>query len=164
MKKTKNIIIGVLVILVIIFGLLWYRSENENSDSIIDKTLKCAQLYEIKKGKYWGDEIGQSKYLFNKDLNTCLALNIYYNPQTKDYFAMVMDMSIDKSILYYDSEQKGFYVEGGKRIDCKYSYNYLKYLKNGKEVRDYGCEKYNLMDKMFDRVRDFGFEVFDAAL
>ena len=160
----KNLVIGILVILVVVFGFLWYKSENKSAVSAVDETLKCAQLYELKKGKYWGDEIGQSKYIFNKDLNTCLALNIYNNFQTKDYFAMVMDMSNDKSLLYYSDKQKGFYVEGDQRIDCKNSYVYFEYLKNGKEIKDYGCEKYGLMDRMFEQVRAFGFEVFDATL
>jgi hypothetical protein len=159
MNISKNLIIGVLAMLVVVFGVLWYRGENKSATSIVDDTLKCAQLYDLKKGTYWRDEIGQSKYIFNKDLNTCLALNIFHNSQTKDYFAMVMDMSTDKSLLSYSDRQKGFYVDGDQRIDCKISYVYFEYLKNGKTVKDYGCEKYGLMDKMFDQVRAFGFEV-----
>jgi hypothetical protein len=163
-RINKNLVIGVLLILLIIFGLFWYKNTNKKVVSVVDQTLKCAQLYELKKDKYWGDEIGQSKYIFNRNLNTCLALNIYNNSETKDYFAMVMDMSNDKFLLYYSDTRKGFYVEGDQRIDCKNSYIYFEYLKNGKEVKDYGCEKYSLMDRMFEQIRAFGFEVFDATL
>ena len=163
-KSNKNFIIVFLLILVIVFGLLLYKSENKNSVSIIDETLNCARLYELKKSKYWGDEIGQSKYIFNKDMNTCLALNIYNNFRTKDYFAMVMDMTNDKTFLYYSDKQKGFYVEGDQRVDCKNSYVYFEYIKMGKEVKDYGCEKYALMDRMFEQVRAFGFEVSGTSL
>ncbi len=148
----------------LVFGFLWLKSEKLNTASVVDETLKCAQLYELKKGKYWGDEIGQSKYIFNKDLSTCLALNIYNNFQTEDYFAMVMDMSNDKSLLYYSYDPKGFYIEGDQLIHCKNAYMYFEYLKNGKEVNEYGCEKSGLMYKMFEQVKSFGFEIFGDTL
>lgn len=163
MKKiNKNLIIGALFILVVVFGFIWYIGENK---SVIDESLKCTQLYELKKAKYWNNEIGQSKSIFNKDLNTCLALNIYNNPISKKYFGMVMDMSNDKTLLYYSSTPNGFYFEGesgNKKITCEYSYDYLEYLKSGEEVKEYGCEKTDLLDKMFTQIRGFGFEVFDG--
>ncbi|TSC66121.1 MAG: hypothetical protein G01um101477_209 [Candidatus Doudnabacteria bacterium Gr01-1014_77] len=160
-RINKNFIIAVLAILILIIGFFWYKGTNK---SIVDKTLQCAQLYELKKVKYWGNEIGQNKSVFNKTLNACLALNIYNDFQTKDYFAMIIDMSNDKTILSFSAQQKGFYFNNSQRIDCKNSYIYFKYLKNGEEIKDYGCEKYDLMDKMFEQVRDFGFEVFGASL
>jgi hypothetical protein len=152
----KNFIIGILVISIAVLGLLWYRSDNR---STVDDTLKCAQLYELKKDRYWNNEIGNSKYIFNKKLNTCLALNIYNDFETKNYFAMIMDMSDDKIILYYTDKQKGFYVKEDGSADCKNSYVSFEYLKNEKEIKDSGCDKYVLMDEMFEQVRELGFEI-----
>lgn len=160
-KINKNFIITILAISVVVFSFLWYRGENKN---VVDETLKCTQLYELKKAKYWGDKIGQSKSIFNKNLNTCLALNIYNDPITKKYFGMVIDTANDKTILYYDYEPKGFYIEGDKRILCENSYMYFEYLKNKNKIKDYGCEKSDLMYKMFEQVRAFGFEVFGDTL
>jgi hypothetical protein len=128
----------------------------------VETALKCTQLYELKKVKYWHDEIGQSSPIYNKNLNTCLALNIYNDFETKDYFAMIIDMSNDETLLYYSAKPQGFYVEGDQIINCEYEYDYLEYLKNGKETKEYGCEKWELFDKMFEEVRNFGFKIFDG--
>ena len=33
---------------------------------------------------------------------------------------------------------------------------------NGKEVEEYGCDKFGLLDKMFEIIRSYGFEVFSG--
>lgn len=157
----KNLIIGILIVLVIIFGALWYMEKNKIS---VNEALTCTQLYELKKVIYWKDEIGQSSSIFNKDLNTCLAVNLYNNTLNEHYFGMVIDMSNDKTLLYYSSTPKGYYFEGensDKKITCDSSYDYLEYLENGVEKKEYGCEKYEVFEKMFMLIKSFGFEIFD---
>ncbi len=163
-KLYKNIIIAILGILLVVFASLWYISEKESTENFVDKTLKCTQLYELKKDKYWENEIGQSKSIFSKALGTCLALNIYNNSYTKNYYAMVIDMSNDKTLLYYSDKRNGFYYEGDQKVSCENSYIYFEYIQSGKTIKNYGCEKFGLMDDMFKEIRAFGFDVFDASL
>ena len=141
-----------------------------NTD-IVGNTLKCNELYELKKSKYWGDEIGQSKAVYNQNLNACLALNIFNNFNTKEYFATIMDMSDDSTLLHYSSTPKGFYFEGDKKIICQENYIYFEFVQNEKIVKEYGCDldkngqltnKLGLFDNMFEQVRSFGFKVFDG--
>ena len=89
------------------------------SKDTISNTLKCNELYEFKKTKYWGNEIGQSKTIYNEDLNTCLALNIYNNFDTEEYFAMIMDMSDDSILMYYSSDPQGLFFDDDQKIKCK---------------------------------------------
>lgn len=132
---------------------------------IPDKILKCNQLYELKKVKYWGIEIGQNSAIYSQNLNTCLALNIYNNFETKKYTGMVIDMANDKTLLYYSSTPNGVYYEGensNKKITCNDTYDYLSFTKDNQEVKDFGCEKYKLLDEMFAQIRSFGFTVFSG--
>ena len=138
------------------------------SKDTISNTLKCNELYELKKTKYWGNEIGQSKTIYNEDLNTCLALNIYNNFDTEEYFAMIIDMSDDSILMHYSSTPQGLYFEGDQKIKCKENYIYFEFVQNGKTVKEYGCDlddegqltdKFGLFDKMFEKVRDFDFKV-----
>lgn len=125
----------------------------------VGAAIQCAQLYELKKQRYWGDEVGNNKYMFSSALNTCLALNIYNNFQTKSYFAMVIDMSTDKTLLYYSDDPKGVLADGEKVITCDKRAIHLSYTLNGREVKESGCERFDLMDKMFERVKALGFEL-----
>ena len=130
-----------------------------NDTSRVDATLKCAQLYEVKKEKYWRDEIGQNKYIFSAELNTCLALNIYNNFDTGSYFAMVIDMVSDKTLLFYTDVPQGTLVDGDSVTTCEKRAVSLEYQRTGKEISDSGCDKFTLMNEMFTQVRAFGFDV-----
>jgi len=159
MKNQKDYLIGALVALLILTSFLLIKERGRDN---IAQSLNCAQLYELKKQRYWRDEIGQSKSVFSEELDTCLALNIYSDPISKNYFAMVIDTTNDETLLYYSDKQKGFYFEEEKRIDCPQSYVFLESQRKGTEMKDYGCERYELMDKMFDEVEAFGFKVFQG--
>jgi len=132
---------------------------------VVGNTLKCAQLYEMKKTKYWGREIGQSRSLYSERLNTCLALNVYSDVEAQEgkYFMSVIDMSDDKDLLNYSETVKGFYFQDDRRINCAITYNHLKYQKeNGEQFLEYGCDKLKLMDESFAQIRRLGFKVFDG--
>jgi hypothetical protein len=78
---------------------------------------------------------------------------------------MVIDMANDKTLLYHSSTPKGFYFEGengDKKVTCEFTYDYLEFLKEGKKIKESGCEKFGLLDKMFDQIRAFGFTVFSG--
>lgn len=128
-------------------------------DNAIEATLQCAQLYELKKERYWGRNIGNNKYLFSRDLNTCLALNIHNDSDAGRYFAMVLDMVTDKSLLYLSNEREGELADGDKVTKCPERAMYLSYFVDGTEVKEFGCDRHDLMDKMFERVKAFGFEL-----
>ena len=146
---------------IVYYFVIFLPNSNQSTDAI-SNTLKCNELYELKKSKYWGNEIGQSKYIFNNNLNTCLAYNIYNDFDKNEYFAMIMDMTNDKTLLYYNETDEGEYFEDDKKVKCEITYNYLEYDDNSKKVTKYGCEKYSLMDEMFEKIRSYGFVVFDG--
>jgi hypothetical protein len=178
MKINEAVKISIIAtILIVALSIPYYfviflpRTNTANNTDVIGNILKCNELYELKKIGYWDDEIGQSKTIYNEDLDTCLALNIYNNFQTDEYFAMIMDMSDDSIIMYYSSTPQGFYVEGDERITCKENYIYFKFVQNGKTVKEYGCDtdeegiiadQFGLFDKMLEKVRSFGFKIFDG--
>lgn len=178
MKTNEAVKISIIAaILIVALSVAYYfviflpkNSTSTNNDTV-GNTLKCNELYELKKSKYWGDEIGQSKAVYNSKLDTCLALNMYNDFDTKKYFAMVMDMSDDSTLMYYSSDPQGLYFEGDQKITCEENYIYFEFVQNGKEVKEYGCDtdeegmltdKFGLFDKMIEKVRDFDFKVFDG--
>lgn len=177
MKTNEAVKISLIAaILIVALSVAYYfvifLPKTNTSTDTVSNTLKCNELYELKKTKYWGNDIGQSKTIYNSKLDTCLALNIYNDSDTKKYFAMVMDMADDSTLMYYNSSPQGFYFEGNDKITCQDNYIYFEFVQNGKEVKEYGCDtdeegvltdKFGLFDKMFEKVRDFDFKVFDAS-
>ncbi len=106
MKNSKNIII---ILLVILLGISVYFnfSLDSNRLSAVDETLKCIELWEKKKDRLFGNEIGNYRVIWNKDLNTCLAGNIYdeyMNTGEGDkYFIFVIDLLTDEVLLSYQT-------------------------------------------------------------
>ena len=130
---------------------------SKRQESTVEATLHCAQLYEFKKQQYWGDSVGNNKYIFNTSLNTCLALNIYNDSQAGRYFAMVIDMTDDETLLYYSDDLKGAIVDGDTVTKCENRAVHLSYTTNGREIKEAGCDRFDLWDKMFEQVKSFGF-------
>lgn len=124
-----------------------------------DKNLKCTQLYELKKNKYWEWEIGQSNAIFNWALNSCFAYNIYNNPNTHYYFAAVVNIETDEIRLYYSSEEPGFDTKTHKT--CANNYQFFSYIQNNEKIIESWCDRLDLLDKMFSEIRKYGFVVFD---
>jgi hypothetical protein len=178
MKRNETVKISIIAAILIIaisvahyFVFLLPKSNTTTNSNTIGNTLKCNQLYELKKSKYWGNDIGQSKAIYNSKLDTCLALNIYNDFDTEKYFAMIIDMSDDSTLMYYSANPQGFYVEGDEKITCQDNYIFFEFVQNGKENKEYGCDsdekgtltdEFDLFDKMFEKVRDFDFKVFDG--
>ncbi|MDP2643094.1 MAG: hypothetical protein Q8P62_04600 [Candidatus Peregrinibacteria bacterium] len=160
-----SLIISILLISISVayYFIIFLPNSNKTTDTA-GNDLKCNQLYELKKTKYWKEEIGQSGAIFNTDLNTCLAFNIYNGE--KDYFAMVLDMSDDTTLMYYNSTPKGYYFEGEeyKKITCEQEYSSFEFIENGKEIKEYGCEKYDLLKKALEKLREYGFTIFGDEL
>lgn len=65
-----------LVIFVLVLMLYIYCLVGVNKKGDINNDLICNQLYELKKEKYFKDEIGQSKAMYSKKLDTCIAYNL----------------------------------------------------------------------------------------
>jgi hypothetical protein len=139
------------------------QNQSTSGLDVIDVTIKCEELYNIKKERYWGDELGQSKTVYNEEMDTCLALNIYNDFEADSYFASIKNLQNDANILWYSEDTPGFYYdEDGKKVECEYSYTYFEYLEDNEEKLEYGCEQYGLFDKMFEKIRSYGFVVFDG--
>ncbi len=172
MKTLSSGLIAIIVLLVISNAvtatLLFTRPEKptaEENDTSVENTLRCNQLYELKKEQYWGENIGQSKVIYSRKLNTCLAYNLYSrpidSPGTETYFGMLKDMGDDKTLLYYTNDKGGGFVNGEK-VTCERSFDYIQYSEGGQEVEQYGCDEFGLFDKMFEIIRSYGFEVFSG--
>jgi|SRR3990167_5451173 len=165
MKSNQIIFIALSLIIGSILGYMFRDYEYDHTNkgattgkNYVSETAECNGLFEMKKAKYWNEEIGQYNAIYSPSLKTCLALNIYYNSQTKDYLANVVDMSNDKTLLYYSDDYGGYYVEGDKRINCSNSYaTYFKHINNGNEEVEQGCERHDLLYKMFERIEGYGF-------
>ena len=65
------------------------------------------ELWDKKKDKLFGDEIGNYRVIFSQKLNTCLAGNIYnqkLNTGSGDkYFIFVIDLVTDETLLSYQT-------------------------------------------------------------
>jgi len=72
---------------------------------------------------------------------------------------MVVDMSNDKSLLYYSAESGGVIVDANKPITCKKWAITYSYTVNGREFTESGCDKLDLMSKMLERISAFGFKI-----
>lgn len=154
--------IKTILIIVLLAGLgisVYFNLSKVLRGNFIENTLKCSQLYEMKKTGYWDDKIGKNGVLFNQRLDTCLTFNIYNDSPSRDYIeARVIDMSNDAMLLSYYDEGKGFYHEGEKLIVCDTAYARLGYIENGKKIEKNGClEKIDLLSEMQQRIKDFGF-------
>ncbi len=128
---------------------------SNNSIDIIEATTKCHELYELKKSKYWERE-GQSKVIYNPDLKTCLALNIYNDHDDERYYAMIIDMANDETLMSYNDFRKSYIL---KPYNCERAYISFDYLRSGKKIEENGCERFELFNKMFEHVRSYGFSV-----
>lgn len=125
----------------------------------IETSLQCAQLYELKKTRLWGDEVGNDKYRFDESMNTCIALNIHNDSEAGRYFAMVVDLVSDRTLLYYSSDEGGTITVGDNTSTCAKRAIHLTYAENGKEIKESGCDRTDLMDRMFEKVKSFGFKI-----
>ncbi|MFA6436529.1 MAG: hypothetical protein WCW30_05365 [Candidatus Gracilibacteria bacterium] len=125
----------------------------------VDNTLTCTQLYEIKKIKYWGENIGQSNAIYNSDLNTCLAYNIYSDSDTGDFSASIRDMSNDSMLMYYTQTYNKIYEENGQEITCNGDYENFEFIQNGEVKEEYGCNRLDyLLNMMLDHIESYGFK------
>lgn len=178
-KFPRVLIIG-MVLLVVGFAVQFLSVfySNDNTTNVVSAELECQQLLELKKGQYFGNDLGQYKAVYNKNLNTCLAVNLYWDSETDEYSALLKDMISDETLLFYRSVLFGHYNQGDERIDCKAVNDmdnnmvYYEYLENGEKVKLVGCDLYSngeinkeifsLFDEMFKKVRSYGFVMFDG--
>lgn len=107
MKKYRIIVI----ILLFLLGISLYfnfQYSNKTDEFTGDKTLACLELWEKKKERIFGDEIGNWRVIYNQKLDTCLAGNIYdeymntgLNKDNSLYFIFVIDLITDENLLSY---------------------------------------------------------------
>ncbi|MBU1017983.1 hypothetical protein KKA33_03060 [Patescibacteria group bacterium] len=159
----KIILVPILIVILSLTGCS-NKSDVKQGMDLVEATIKCEELLEKKQEKYFGSEIGQMKTTFNTDLNTCLVFNIYNNSSAGHYYGMVKDLVSDKTLLYYSSDTQGPYFRDGESIDCEHQFDNLEYLDGDKKKEEYGCERYDLMEKMFEIIQSYGFEVLGGGL
>lgn len=127
-------------------------------DPVAD-ALKCEQLYESRKSKYWGNEIGNDKVHFNAELNTCLAMNVLNRFSSEGrYWAKVLDMGSDRILLSYSDTRGGAIVgTSGAVTLCPgraVEYSYV----DGSQTRSAsGCDRDDLIKPMMERIESYGF-------
>ena len=100
MNKNIKLVWIVILLLIIGFSVLCYF--NTSRGNSIEKTISCNQLFETKQEKYFAGTIGNSKTIYSAKLDTCLALNIYNSSQDQRYYIIVIDMTTDKTLLYFN--------------------------------------------------------------
>ena len=112
--KFKIIFIGLFCLLLIsAYFNYQFVNQNSNDEFIANKTLKCIELWDKKKDRLFGNEIGNDRVIYNSKLNTCLAGNIYYHQETNtgigdkfQHYISVIDLITDKTLLgYYETDK-----------------------------------------------------------
>lgn len=100
-------IVSVLLFIVLLISLFfnWQLYTKNSNEFIADKTLDCLKLWEQKKDRLFGTEIGNYRVIYNPKLNTCLVGNIYTQKintgSGNKYFIFVIDLITDKTLLSY---------------------------------------------------------------
>ena len=163
-KSFSNITTYILVVVIIILlGVIAYLQlssglvHTSGSDvNLVEQTLLCGQLYELKKEDYWGQQIGQNQYIFNEDLRACLAANIYYDPYTSDLFRMVINMTNDETLLYYLQDRTAATARG-----CEQMWVSLRYIDGEEEISRSECDDpmMELRAEASDVINELGFNM-----
>jgi len=73
----------------------------------------------------------------------------------KEYYAMIIDMSNDEILMFYSDNRADSFIA---IFNCKESMVSFEYLENNKKIEKKGCEKFKLMDEMFNKAVDYGFK------
>lgn len=113
-EKNKSTIIILLTIIFLVS--LYFNFFDNDKINIVAITTECIELWEKKKERAFGNEIGNYRVIYNTKLDTCIAGNIYdqhMNTGFGDkYFIFVIDLVTDKVLLSYqtfgdDTEDEG---------------------------------------------------------
>ncbi len=96
-KKNLGGAILLSTIAIIIF-LSWYLPSH--SLHAIKATNECTTIFKEKARGYFGD-VGSNRFIYNKQMNTCLLLNIQSDETTSAYRMAVVDMINDGIYFYY---------------------------------------------------------------
>ena len=130
------------------------RSANNGNINLTKQALLCGQLYELKKEQYWGNKVGQNRYLYNQELGSCLAANIFTDFNTNDFDFMVINMTNDATLLYYRENPIA-----ANAHECDEVWVSLSYKDKGEKVRQSGCDDWNLRSKASEIVSELGFNM-----
>lgn len=129
-------------------------------EDLAAKALECEQLNTFNKAKYWGEEVGNDRVLFSRSLGTCLALNMYNDPSSGRYWAMVIDMATDTTPLHYTDMAGGTISnQAGSVTTCSGRAVDYRYLEGGRESIENGCDRTDLMGPMLARIESLGFRL-----
>ncbi len=119
--KTITIFLLIALLVSLYFNYSFFNKKN-NGEFIATKTLECLELWEKKKSRLFGNEIGNYRVIFNPKLNTCLAGNIYdqkMNTREGDkYFIFVIDLITDETLLSYLTHGNEMEYDGVKWEDA----------------------------------------------
>lgn len=136
---TTYILAAVIIILLGVIAYLQLSSgsvHTSGSDvNLVEQTLLCGQLYELKKEQYWGHQIGQDQYIYNKDRESCLVANIYNEPLNSNFFMMVIDMTNDATLLHYIQDRTTTTAR-----ECEQMWVSLTYMDGDDEVKLSECD------------------------
>ncbi len=88
-----------LTILSVCGFLFWYIPHY--SSHAIHATAECTEIFKAKDAGYFTGT-GQSRFVFNKKMNTCLILNTLDDQTTGEFRVILVDMITDDILFYYD--------------------------------------------------------------
>jgi len=118
-KHSKFTIVALVAALAVSLFFNW-RSYSQKTQVDISKTSECLDLWEKKKERLFGNEIGNYRVIYNTKLGTCLAGNIYDQKMNTGfgdkYFIFVIDLVTDKVLLSYQTRGDVF-EDGGVTWD-----------------------------------------------
>jgi hypothetical protein len=151
-------------------SLITTLESNKKTVDRVGAILHCNQLFKIKEsfypGKFWRWGEGEGEVVYNPDLNNCFAVNLHNTPRKMgEYLASLIDMSDDTEIMGFSRTSVlsggGYYFdENDQKVQCKDNYYLLEFIENGKAVKEFGCDKSELHEKMHKIIKDFGFKNF----
>ncbi len=100
-NDTKKFIASTITvtILALVSFAFWYISRYSNH--AIHATVECTEVFKAKEPGYFNG-IGQSRFVFNKKMNTCLVLNTLDDQTTGEFRMIAVDMISDDILFYYD--------------------------------------------------------------
>lgn len=107
MKKSFKLI-SIFLLIALLISLYFnynFYTQKDNINAIAAKTLDCLKLWDKKKDRLFGNEIGNYRVIYSSKLNTCLAGNIYdqkmITGEGDKYFIFVVDLITDETLMSY---------------------------------------------------------------
>jgi hypothetical protein len=98
--KDKKFITSIIFLCILAVSAVFVWYVNKYSSHAINTTATCATIFKEKSVGYFGD-VGKSRFVFNKKMNTCLILNTNDDEITGEFRLLLVDMISDDILFVY---------------------------------------------------------------